>query len=288
MIKEHFLKYFVFKNEDYSYEWGGVLYRPHPDELWKATKTDLRSPFYAHCPEFNRFKAARGTLTHEEKLTWYDLKLPTCKPNGFMKDLPRITLLDEQDWAAVNAAKTKPVMHEEMTLTQIAALYEKRAVKPFDVADLRRKTFDLVNENMDQVGKVLTGETKWNNVQVRLFATLLDRVLPKMPTSYVNTHEAPKAGRSLNDLSREELEQIALTGRIPETVDASPLASFVEKAEDTIIGQKISDLDADISAAQYLASQNMIEKKAAEIFVKELEKEKAELKKKPITTSTDE
>lgn len=104
----------------------------------------------------------------------------------------------------------------QMEAANVAALFAKKAIRPDEIAALRRRMFEVVADGLEDVSKVIKGEKQWNNVQVRLFSILTERVMPKLSTITVEDTTSKK----LDDMSIEELEAIALGKKNHEAVDA--------------------------------------------------------------------
>lgn len=115
-----------------------------------------------------------------------------------------------------NANSDPIVRKNQLEAANVAALFAKKAIRPDEIAALRRKMFEVVADGMDDVAEVLKGTKQWNNVQVRLFSILTERVMPKLSTITVEDSTTKK----LDDLSIEELEAIALGKKNHEAVDA--------------------------------------------------------------------
>jgi hypothetical protein len=97
-----------------------------------------------------------------------------------------------------------------------AALFAARAIRPDEIAALRRKMMDTVTKGLEEVDKVIMGTKKWTPVQARLFAILTERVLPKL--SSVTVEESGQ--RKLEEMTVEELELMAMGKRKSQAVDA--------------------------------------------------------------------
>lgn len=94
----------------------------------------------------------------------------------------------------------------------------RRELTPEAIRVVRADVLDIVKINLKTAGKVLQGRRKWNNAQVRVFGLLLDKVLPDLKQSH---SQIDVTTRNLGELSREELEAIALKGRkVGEQADA--------------------------------------------------------------------
>ena len=108
------------------------------------------------------------------------------------------------------------VLKNQIEAANVEALFAKRAIRPDEIAALRRRMFEVVVDGLEDVAKVMTGSKEWSNVQVRLFSILAERVMPKLSTITVEDSTSKK----LEDLSIEELEKIALGKKNHEAVDA--------------------------------------------------------------------
>lgn len=108
------------------------------------------------------------------------------------------------------------VVKHQIEAANIAAMFSKRAIRPDEIAALRRRMFNVVQKSVDDVEQVLAGERQWNNVQVRLFSILTERVMPKLSSITVEDSSSKK----LDSMSLEELEMIALGKKRDTAVDA--------------------------------------------------------------------
>jgi len=108
------------------------------------------------------------------------------------------------------------VVRNQVEAANVAALFAKRAIRPDEIAALRRRMFEVVTDGLEDVAEVMKGTKTWNNAQVRLFSILTERVMPKLSTITVEDTTSKK----LEDLSIEELEKIALGKKNHEAIDA--------------------------------------------------------------------
>lgn len=148
----------------------------------------------------------------------------------------------------------------QLEAANVAALFAKRAIRPDEIAALRRRMFEVVATGVEDVAEVMAGRKVWNNVQVRLFSILTERVMPKLSTITVEDTTSKK----LEDLSIEELEKIALGKKNHEAVDAvvkqgQALDVKAEKAESVAAGKALKGKlihIASISEAEKLYVEN--------------------------------
>lgn len=113
--------------------------------------------------------------------------------------------VSEQALAEVNR-EVAPVARYAMRSADIASLYAKRAVRPDEIAALRRAMFNVVYSNLPEVEKVVQGKKSWTASQVRLYSLLTERVIPKMQSIALED----TANKKVEELSIEELEALAL------------------------------------------------------------------------------
>lgn len=78
------------------------------------------------------------------------------------------------------------------------------AIPPEKIDELRRGVFNVVSANLPRVREVLAGTRKWDPQQVKLFTTLMNKVMPELSESYSETH----ATHSLDEMSPEQLRAI--------------------------------------------------------------------------------
>lgn len=143
--------------------------------------------------------------------------------------------------ADFNANVDPVVQKNQIEAANVAALFAKRAIRPDEVAALRRRMFEVVQTGVEDVAQVLAGTKNWSNVQVRLFSILTERVMPKMATITLEQ----KGEKRLEDLSIEELEALAMGKRNHEAIDAvvkegAELEAKAEEAEKRSAAQKIN------------------------------------------------
>jgi hypothetical protein len=135
------------------------------------------------------------------------------------------------------------VQKNQLEAANVAALFAKRAIRPDEIAALRRRMFEVVADGLNDVQEVIAGKKQWNNVQVRLFGMLTERVMPKLSSITVEDNTSKK----LEDLSIEELEALALGKKNHEAIDAvvktgQALDTEAEEHEKRSAGPKLSKL----------------------------------------------
>lgn len=74
-------------------------------------------------------------------------------------------------------------------------------IDPKDIDLLRKGVFNLVKQNVPRVREVLQGTRQWNPQQVKLYLSLLNKVMPDLSQSH-NEHHVTK---SIDDMSADEL-----------------------------------------------------------------------------------
>ena len=118
---------------------------------------------------------------------------------------PDAVMVPESQLKEVNK-KVAPHVRYAMKSANIASLYAKRAVRPDEIAALRREMFEVVRRNLPEVEQVILGNKAWKSSQVRLYALLTERVIPKMQSVSIEDNTQKR----VEDLSIEELEALAL------------------------------------------------------------------------------
>lgn len=118
---------------------------------------------------------------------------------------PDAVMVPESQLKEVNK-KVAPNVRYAMKSANIASLYAKRAVRPDEIAALRREMFEVVRRNLPEVEQVILGNKAWKSSQVRLYALLTERVIPKMQSVSIEDNTQKR----VEDLSIEELEALAL------------------------------------------------------------------------------
>ncbi len=158
------------------------------------------------------------------------------------------------------------VLKHQLEAANVAALFAKRAIRPDEIAALRRRMFEVVANGLEDVAQVMAGTKVWNNVQVRLFSILTERVMPKLSTITVEDTTSKK----LEDLSIEELEQLALGKKNHEAIDAvvkqgTGLEAQAQKAESAaankaLKGKMITIASLDEAEKVYVAQKQQAPK----------------------------
>jgi len=112
------------------------------------------------------------------------------------------------------------------------------AVTSVQVERIRRSVMDIVRHSMPRVRKVLDGRLKWNNQQVRLFAIMLNKVMPDLHHSF-NEHTVDM--KAINELSIQELEEIAA---MAEKVEENTIDGEAEEVTDAevITDDEVSEI----------------------------------------------
>lgn len=126
------------------------------------------------------------------------------------------TFVNSRALDAYNSQVDPNVQKFQVEAANVAALFAKKAIRPDEIAALRRRMFEVVTDGLEDVAEVMKGNKEWSNSQVRLFSILTERVMPKLSTIAVEDSTSKK----LDDLSLEELEKIALGKNKHEAVDA--------------------------------------------------------------------
>lgn len=142
-----------------------------------------------------------------------------------------------------NANVDPVVQKNQIEAANVAAMFAKRAIRPDEIAALRRRMFEVVADGVDDVAEVMAGRKQWSNVQVRLFSILTERVMPKLAT--ISAEEKPN--KKIEDLTLEELEALALGKKNHEAIDAvvkqaSGLEAAAVAEEKRSAGPKLSKL----------------------------------------------
>lgn len=77
-------------------------------------------------------------------------------------------------------------------------------IPPHEIELLRRGVFNVVKQNVPRVREVLTGTRQWNPQQVKLYLSLLNKVMPDLNQSYSEHHIT----KSVDEMTTEELKAI--------------------------------------------------------------------------------
>jgi hypothetical protein len=92
---------------------------------------------------------------------------------------------------------------------------------PAQISNMRYKLARHVTKHIEYANEVLTGTRVWSPTQARVFATLINKVVPDLSTSF---HKHQHEHKVLTELSRDELLKIA-SGQLqqkpePEVIEA--------------------------------------------------------------------
>lgn len=147
-----------------------------------------------------------------------------------------------------NAKLNPELVKNQIEAANVAALFTKRAIRPDEIAALRRRMFEVVQSGLEDVAEVMSGQKQWSNVQVRLFSILTERVMPKLSTITVED----TTSKQIEDLSIEELEAIALGKKNHLAVDAivkqgGALESQAERSESIATGKKLKKVMTEVA-----------------------------------------
>lgn len=85
--------------------------------------------------------------------------------------------------------------------------HEARVLHPSQVAQLRAGVFGRVSRQIQEAHEVVMGQKEWSPTQARVFATMLNKVMPDLTAQFVQHEHVQK--NDMRELSREELERIA-------------------------------------------------------------------------------
>lgn len=158
-------------------------------------------------------KESANTSTDPNAVPAFDTALGV-KRTGHSTEKP--VLVNPVALEHFNAGVSDAALKYQMDVANIAALFAKKAIRPDEIAALRRRMFDVVSNGLLDVEQVIKGNKVWNNTQVRLFSLLTERVMPKL-SSITVSDATPKR---MEDLSMEELEAIALGRSKASAIDA--------------------------------------------------------------------
>lgn len=85
---------------------------------------------------------------------------------------------------------------------------DQKLLSPQHVARMRASVFKRVQNQIDEAHAVVMGQKDWTPTQARVFATMLNKVMPDLTAQFVQHEHATKS--DMRELSREDLERIAL------------------------------------------------------------------------------
>jgi hypothetical protein len=96
---------------------------------------------------------------------------------------------------------------------------------PLQVANMRSGLFRRVEKQIGQAHAVVMGTKEWTPTQARVFATMLNKVVPDLTAAFVqhehNIQDAPEK------MSRQQLEAIAFG--VNDIIDASPISTDADE-----------------------------------------------------------
>ena len=78
---------------------------------------------------------------------------------------------------------------------------------PHQVANMRAGLYRRVEKQVGEAHKVVMGELEWSPTQARVFATMLNKVMPDLTAQFVQHEHTIET--SPEKMTREQLEQIA-------------------------------------------------------------------------------
>lgn len=120
---------------------------------------------------------------------------------------------------------------------------------PDEVAAVRRSAYNIIAKQIPTVGKVLSGQKKWDAQQVRLFSIMLNKVMPDLHHSF---NEVSIEDKSLTELSISDLESIVKQAALEEA------RANITEAITTIEDAEYAPYDPEApSEAALLATPNM-------------------------------
>lgn len=90
---------------------------------------------------------------------------------------------------------------------------------PLQVANMRAGLYRRVDQQLDHAHDVVMGKLDWTPTQARVFATMLNKVMPDLTAQFVqhehNVQDVPEK------MSREQLEAIA--AGVSDIIEAEPV-----------------------------------------------------------------
>lgn len=99
---------------------------------------------------------------------------------------------------------------ETKDLAGKAVVYTKKGqietLSPGQVAHIRGRIGTMVREHLELADLVVRGKLEWSPTQARIFATLINKVVPDLSASF-HAHEHRTQG--IREMSRADLERIA-------------------------------------------------------------------------------
>lgn len=84
---------------------------------------------------------------------------------------------------------------------------DAKLLTPGQVARMRAGVFQRVRNQINEAHEVVMGNKEWSPTQARVFATMLNKVMPDLTAQFVQHEHVQKT--DMRELSREELERIA-------------------------------------------------------------------------------
>lgn len=121
----------------------------------------------------------------------------------------------EQDYRTLveYARGTPKSMADLVTMSKLVKF------SPAQASKLRSQIADMVGDHIELADAVVRGDKTWTPTQARVFSTLLNKCLPDLSASY---HQHEHSHKALREMSREELERIAMGIEEHDTIPDGP------------------------------------------------------------------
>jgi hypothetical protein len=104
-----------------------------------------------------------------------------------------------------------------------------KMLTPGQVAKMRAGVFQRVRNQIDEAHQVVMGQKEWSPTQARVFATMLNKVMPDLTAQFVQHEHVQKT--DMREMSRDELERIAAgVEEIADPIEAEELNDDVIEA----------------------------------------------------------
>jgi len=142
---------------------------------------------------------------------------------------------------AIDMSKKKKKPGAPVKTSNLAGMKKLLAIAPEETDQLRRGVFNLVKKNLPKAKEVLEGKRTWSNQQVKLYLSLMDKVMPTLTaTKHDHTVKTSIDDLSVDDLKRLAQEEIDRMNAVPHQ-PSQPASSDPDYADlDSTIPQALN------------------------------------------------
>ena len=113
----------------------------------------------------------------------------------------------QRAFAADQKALAEYARGSSKSMADLVTMSKLVKFSPAQASQLRGQIADMVGDHIELADKVVRGEANWTPTQARVFSTLLNKCLPDLSASF---HQHEHSHKAMREMSREELERIAM------------------------------------------------------------------------------